>query len=122
MLSTLAVGLAAGVGLYLLSAFAAVFIMAVLWVIESFEPEAYKLFLLKVTTSDAKQIEPQIEALLRRQKVTSELRTSSAEEVSYEVHLPIDKHTDALTKTILGISGATAVDWAEQKKKPSEES
>jgi hypothetical protein len=122
MLSTLAVGLSAGVGLYLLSAFAAAFIMGVLWIIESFEPEAFKLFHLKVTTDDAKPIQGPIEALLRRQKTQAELRTSSAEELSYEVHLPMNKGTDALTKAILEIPGAKAVDWAEQKKKPVDES
>ena len=39
MLSTLAVGLAAGVGVYLLAFFATVFILAVLWIVESFEPQ-----------------------------------------------------------------------------------
>ena len=39
MLSTLAVGLASGVGQYVIAAFSAVFILLVLWVIESFEPE-----------------------------------------------------------------------------------
>jgi uncharacterized membrane protein YhiD involved in acid resistance len=39
MLSTLAVGLAAGVGLWLLAIFSALFIMGVLVVIESMEPE-----------------------------------------------------------------------------------
>ena len=40
MLSTLAVGLASGVGVWLLAAFATVFILALLWVVESFEPKA----------------------------------------------------------------------------------
>jgi hypothetical protein len=77
--------------------------------------------LLKVTTSNAKQIQQPIEALLGRQKTTFELRTESAEEISYEIRLPIGKSTDLLTKAILGIQGATAVDWAEQKKKPADE-
>src|SRR6185295_12259408 len=48
MLSTLAIGLASGVGLYALAGFAMLFILGVLWVIESFEPKARKLFLLTV--------------------------------------------------------------------------
>ena len=40
MLCALAVGLASGVGLYALAAFSTVFIVAALWVIESFEPRA----------------------------------------------------------------------------------
>src|SRR5262245_9155514 len=45
MLSTLALGLASGVGLYLLVAFATAFVLGALWLIESIEPEAYSLFL-----------------------------------------------------------------------------
>src|SRR3954454_12223634 len=44
MLSTLAVGLAAGVGVWLLAGFATLFILAVLWIIESFEPTATEPF------------------------------------------------------------------------------
>ena len=42
MLSTLAVGLACGVGQYVIAAFSAVFILLLLWVVESFEPEGTK--------------------------------------------------------------------------------
>ena len=42
MLSTLAVGLAAGVGLWLLASFGTLFILAMLWVVESFEPTAHR--------------------------------------------------------------------------------
>src|SRR6266849_6390202 len=38
MLSTLAVGLAAGVGRWMLAAFSTVFVLLVLWIVESFEP------------------------------------------------------------------------------------
>src|SRR5687768_9625978 len=48
MLSTLTVGLAAGVQLYGLAIFATLFILAVLWVVESLEPERRKTFELKV--------------------------------------------------------------------------
>ena len=44
MLSTLAIGLAAGVGLYLFAAFATLFVLAVLLVIESIDPAHYSLF------------------------------------------------------------------------------
>jgi uncharacterized membrane protein YhiD involved in acid resistance len=39
MLDTLSLGLACGVELYGLAAFATAFILAVLWVVESLEPE-----------------------------------------------------------------------------------
>src|SRR6478735_10308579 len=49
MLCALAVGLASGVGLYLLAGIATVFLLALLWVIESFQPATYKTFDLKIT-------------------------------------------------------------------------
>src|SRR5207245_8289456 len=48
MLSTLAVGLASGVGLWMLAGFATVFILVVLSIVESFEAKATQLFTLKV--------------------------------------------------------------------------
>ena len=44
MLGTLAVGLASGVGLYALTIFSTVFLVAALWVIESFEADSKKHF------------------------------------------------------------------------------
>jgi hypothetical protein len=117
MLSTLAVGLASGVGLYGLAVFAAIFIMGMLWVIESFEPEGRKFFTLKVHTTDAGKVQPRLEDLLRRQHVGYELRTSSAEEISYEVRLPIRRGTDRLSRAILAIEGVTSLDWNEEHKK-----
>src|SRR5438094_4981305 len=67
MLSTLAVGLASGVGLWMLAGFATVFILVVLWIVESFEPKATQLFTLKVNAKDPDAVKPQIEHLLKRQ-------------------------------------------------------
>src|SRR3954464_12210805 len=64
MLSTLAVGLAAGVGLWMLAGFATLFILAVLWIIESFEPTATELFTLKVMAKDPAAIKPNLDKLL----------------------------------------------------------
>src|SRR5438876_10295297 len=77
MLSTLAVGLASGVGLWLLAAFATVFILAVLWVVESFEPTARHLFSLKVKAKDPAALKPKIEQLLTRYRIPHELRTET---------------------------------------------
>ena len=118
MLSTLAVGLAAGVGLYLLSAFATIFIMAVLWVLESFEPDPYKRFTLKVTSKDAAKLQPQLEQFLRRQHVKYDLRTSAPEEIDYDVHLPMKLRTERISNAIIRLSDGTAtVEWDEKKRK-----
>ena len=58
MLSALGIGLASGVGLYVLAIFATLFIALVVGVLESFEPESYKLFDLKVKAKEAPTIRP----------------------------------------------------------------
>jgi uncharacterized membrane protein YhiD involved in acid resistance len=119
MLTTLTVGLAAGVGLYALAVFGTAFVLALLWIIESFEPERHKVFMLKVATKDPATLKPELEKLLRRFRLAFELRTSSTDEISYEVQLPLARRTDRLSNEILGLdaSGNTTVEWEEKKVK-----
>ena len=49
MLGCLTVGLASGVELFGLALFSTIFILGVLWVVESLEPEQKKIFDLKIT-------------------------------------------------------------------------
>src|SRR5438874_5368846 len=53
MLSTLAIGLASGVGVWMLAGFATVFVLGVLWMIESIDAEPYLLFDLAITAKDS---------------------------------------------------------------------
>jgi Domain of unknown function (DUF4956)/MgtC family len=119
MLSALAVGLAAGVGLYGIALFATAFLVAALWIIESFE-RSRKAFELTVKAGDqTDERRPRIEAILRRHHCDFELRASSDEEVSYEVQVPFDVQTDDVSNAILRLDpkGHAAVDWTEKKKK-----
>jgi hypothetical protein len=118
MLTALSVGLAAGVGLYGLAIFGTLFVLAVLWVVESLEPERYKVFLLTVATKDPAALKPQLEQLLRRHRLTIEIRSASTEEMSYEVQLPLQKQTDRISNEILALdkTGETTVQWEEKKK------
>jgi hypothetical protein len=118
MLSTLAIGLASGVGIWMLAVFATVFIMAVLWLIESFEKARVPVD-LKVEAKDPAALRPKIEELLGRNRLEYSLRTASNEEVVYEVQLPIDKKTDRLSNAILQIDpeNATGVEWKKKEKK-----
>src|SRR5881628_1493282 len=75
MLSTLSMGLAAGVGLFALAAFGTLFILAVLWVIESFEPERRKTFDLKVASGEPAGLRAAVESVLRRYDIKYELRS-----------------------------------------------
>ena len=74
MLSTLAVGLAAGVGVYLLALFATMFILVVLWIVESFEPKATQAFELKIKAKDPAALKPLLDKLLTRYRFGFELR------------------------------------------------
>jgi uncharacterized membrane protein YhiD involved in acid resistance len=119
MLSTLAIGLAAGVGLWLLAVFTTVFVLAVLWTIESFE-KATHLFGLKVKAKDPAAIRPQVERLLQNNRVKYELRSISQEELWYDVHVPVERKTDRLSEQILDIDRENgAVQWDEKKEKKS---
>jgi uncharacterized membrane protein YhiD involved in acid resistance len=120
MLSALAVGLATGVGLYGIAVFTAAFLVVALWVIESFEPKSLKTFDLKVKAGDqTDEMRPRIEKILQRQGCDYELRASSDEEVTFEVHLPLEVQTDDISNAILRLDpdGHAAVDWTEKKRK-----
>ena len=120
MLCTLSIGLATGVGLYALSVFSTVFIGVALWLIESFEPKSGKEFLLKVKVGDrTDELRPTIEGILRRFRLKYELRASSDEEVSYDVHVPLEVQTDRVSNALLKLDpqGHAAVDWADKKQK-----
>jgi uncharacterized membrane protein YhiD involved in acid resistance len=120
MLCALAVGLAAGVGLYALSVFSTIFLVVALGIIESFEPKSTKAFDLKVRAGEqTDELRPQIEAILRRYNLKFEIRTSSDEEVSYSVEVPLELKTDRVTNAILKLDpeGHASVDWSDKKKK-----
>jgi len=117
MLATLGVGLGAGVGLYTLSIFATLFFAFMLWLLESFEPEAHKLFMLTVKSKTAAKLAPAIEQLLRRHGTKFELRASSPDALSYELKVPLSKRTDALSKAITDLDAQSTLEWDEKKEK-----
>ena len=122
MLCALAVGLACGVGLYALAVFATIFMGIALWVIESFEPKTRKHFSLKVKAGkdqEADTLRSKIEQILRRYRLEFELRTSSDEEVCYDVQVPLELQTDRVTNPLLRLdpNGHLSVEWAEVKEK-----
>jgi len=117
MLSALAVGLASGVGLFALAVFSTVFLVAALWVIESFE-KGLSRFDLKIRAgNDTDALRPKFEEILRRFGLSYELRTSSDEEVCYDVQVPLDTRTDRISNAILRLDpeGHASVEWADKK-------
>jgi hypothetical protein len=119
MLAALAVGLASGAGIYAVGALVTAFTLAVLWVLESLEPEAKKAFTLKIAGTEPAKLRPQVEALLRGKRLRFELRASGPDEICYEVELPQRIRTDRIANDILALrnDGRTAVTWDEKKEK-----
>ena len=119
MLGTLSIGLSCGVELYGLAVFATAFILGVLWIVESLEPEQRKTFELHVTATDPSTIRGGVEAILRRSDITYELRTAGPKELVYEAQLPMSARTDRISNAILTLrpDGDTEVVWDEKKKK-----
>jgi hypothetical protein len=119
MLATLSLGLATGVELYGLAVFATLFLLGVLWVVESLEPERRKTFDLKVTAADPASMRGEVEGILRRYDIKYELRSAGARELVYQADLPLSTRTDRVANAILLLepNGETEVSWEEKKKK-----
>jgi uncharacterized membrane protein YhiD involved in acid resistance len=119
MLSTLGIGLASGVGIWMIALFATGFILAVLWVIESFEPKAKQEFSLKVKAKHPNTLKPKLEEFLAKSHLSFDLRTAAEDELVYEVKLPIEKKTEHLSEVILTLDpqNTSAVEWDQKKSK-----
>jgi uncharacterized membrane protein YhiD involved in acid resistance len=119
MLGALAVGLASGVGLYVLATIATGFLVVVLWVTESFEPRSFKHFDLSIKAQgQAEALEPKIEQVLRRYRLPFEVRALSADELSYDVQVPLDKATDPISHAIVELAPKADVGVVWEEKKP----
>jgi hypothetical protein len=119
MLATLTMGLCCGVELYGLAVFSTVFVLAILWVVESLEPEQRKTFDLKIVAPDPAALRADIEAILRRANIKFELRSAAAKDLVYEAQLPLSVRTDKIANAILQLQpgNETEVSWEEKKKK-----
>ena len=74
---------------------------------------------MKVKIGDkTDELRPQIEAILSRYKLKYQIRTTSDEEVCYDVQVPLEMKTDRVTNAILKLDpeGHASVDWLDKKK------
>jgi uncharacterized membrane protein YhiD involved in acid resistance len=119
MLAGLGVGLACGVGLLYLAAASTAFLLALLWVLESREAEHLAPLTLKITTADPAGLRRQVEGLLRRNKLTFELRSWGQDDLVYIVDVPMAMKTDELSTSLVGLAGkeAVGVEWGDKKNK-----
>jgi uncharacterized membrane protein YhiD involved in acid resistance len=117
MLVALAVGLTTGSGLFLFALVSTIFVIVVLWILESLEPEARSRFDLKIVTKNAPRLRPEIEHALGLKGITYELRGSSPEELRYEVTVPFKEKITKLSKLIRSLDGrdGTSVEWEIKK-------
>lgn len=119
MLCALGAGLAAGVGLYVLAPFATLFMAAVLWAVEFFEPPARKLFELAIATKRAGEFRPKVEGVLHGLGLEYELLSESDGGISYSVSAPPDVRTRDVSDTIRLLAGddEMGIEWTEKKPK-----
>jgi hypothetical protein len=118
MLSTLAVGLASGVGLFGIAAVGTGFLMITLWIVEGFETHV-RTFLLSVKLGEGTSGKrPAVERLLARSRTAFELRTTSDDELCYLVSAGASFTTEQLTAalTTLAPKEKTQIEWKEEKR------
>lgn len=119
MLVALAVGLTTGSGLFAFATVACVFVIGVLWLLESLEPEARSRFDLRIVAKNAVKLRAEIEHALDYKGVTYELRGSSPGELRYEVTVPFKEKIRKLSKLIRSLDehDGTSVEWEIKKYK-----
>jgi hypothetical protein len=118
MLSTLAVGLAAGVGLFGIAAVGTLFLGITLWIIEGFETHV-RTFLLSVKLGEhTSKRRADVERILRKARTAFELRGTSDDELSYLVSAGESLNTERLSAalTALAPKEKTQIEWKEEKK------
>lgn len=98
----------------------AAFVLLALWIIESFEPQMQLPFDLKIklgTDTDSRARD--FEAILRRYRIDFEVRSSSDEEICYDVRVPFEVSRQRVTHALLRLDpqGHAAVEWTEKKPK-----
>jgi uncharacterized membrane protein YhiD involved in acid resistance len=118
LLVSLAIGLAAGSDLIAVAVALCVFVIFVLWILESLEPPDRAQFDLVIASRESLKIRPQIEHAFRGKGVQYQLWASSPNELRYEVSVPFDQDIKKLAKIIKRLDGRDAsVEWEIKKYK-----
>jgi len=118
LLVSLAVGLAAGTGLFAVAAALCVFVILLLWIVESLEPPDRAQFDLVISSRESLKIRQQVEHAFRGKDIRYQLWGSSPDELRYEVSVPFDQDIKKLAKIIKRLDGKDAsVDWEIKKYK-----
>lgn len=117
MLACLGVGLAAGVQLTLIAVGSTLFLLAVLYAIESLERPTFAMFDLSIESKTILNLRPAVEHLLSRHHARAELRHLASDAMSYSVRLPIGTRVDVLSEQLMKLdpAGGLSVDWDQKK-------
>ena len=118
MLSALAVGLAAGTGLFSLALFSTLFLALLLWFVEGLERSVRAFELAVGFGEESARLRPSVERVLRRFDVDYELRATTEERSTYFVTVPNGASTSRISKALTALSrdGKGAVEWVEKPK------
>jgi hypothetical protein len=119
MLVALAVGLATGSGLISIAVAATIFVIGVLWVLDSLEPAGRDRFDLRISTGEPVALRPQIESAFRHRGVAFELLGASHDELHYEVAMPLEQRSREVSSVIkdLDNGAGTSVEWEIKRQK-----
>lgn len=118
MLSTLAVGLACGVGLFGIAMASTFFLVVALWIIEGFETRIRTFLLVAKLGPKTSSHRGEVERLLKKAGTLFELRSTGDEELSYLVNAGQSLKTERLSAalTALAADGKAQIEWKEEKK------
>ena len=98
MLGTLGLGVASGIRLHLLAVCATMFLLRVLWLVESRAPKAWAVYRLKISTDEPLELRTKIEGVLLSQEVPFYMRDISDHELEYEIQIAIDEPTEKVER------------------------
>jgi hypothetical protein len=117
MLSTLAVGLASGVGLLGIAAASTVFLVVTLWFIEGFETRLRTFLLTAKLGPKTSARRAEVERLLTMGGTLFELRTTADEELTYLVNAGESLKTERLSAALSALApdGKAQIEWKEEK-------
>jgi hypothetical protein len=118
MLSTLAIGLACGVGLFGIAAAGTLFLAVTLWVIEGFETRVRTFLLTVKLGEDTASKQAAVERLLKKARTVFELRSTGEEGLSYLVDAGRSLKTESLSVALAALApdGKGQIEWKEEKK------
>lgn len=125
MLVSLAIGLGTGVGHLALAVIFALFVLLLLWVLESREPaQIFRALELKVRTRDIDKTHERLKALFLNHQVTAEVQALNKPDtddprgkIIYRVRVHPDLSTDKMSEELFSVDrdNVDSIEWQQKK-------